>query len=108
MKKFILLCVVFLTVTFSATAQKKYGKGVVNFSTKYVESVSAKVQLTADEKAKLMDLKCENRTAFLEANKLEDKKEAAAKKRESNASFNAKLESTFGKDKAMEIKNYAK
>lgn len=104
MKKVILSLFVMCIVQTSISAQKKYSKLISDNAKSYVEKITREVVLSAEEKQKLLELKCEYSLSYIRVStKFKDKPELLAERKKNSDSYQKSLVAMFGVEKKNEM-----
>jgi hypothetical protein len=104
MKKRLIFLTVLFIACFTINAQEKYNKNVVNNANAYLEYIGGNISLSAEEKVKLFDIKCEHASQFFQTSaEFKDKPELAEKRKEINLIYQKAVIAAFGKERALEI-----
>lgn len=104
MKNNFILLVLFFMVSFAINAQEKYNKNIVNNANAYVKNTAENISLSAEEKVKLFDMKCEHTSQFFQVSaEFKDKPELTEKRKEINLIYQKAVIAAFGRERALEI-----
>jgi hypothetical protein len=104
MKRNYILLVILLMASLAINAQEKYNTNIVNKANAYIEYTAGNISLSAEEKMKLFDLKCEHTSQFFQASaEFKDKPELDEKRKEVNLIYQKSVIAAFGRERALEI-----